>query len=104
MTENGYCVLGCPFVQHPLNVTGYTRYLVGQLNFCLMYCTDLKIITLGSKGKGKGKIQRRTGHEGPEGEQMCNYTLSLASALDAGAWSTPRPGRFTPGKDPVPIV
>ena len=21
-----------------------------------------------------------------------------------GEWSTPRPGRFTPGKDPVPIV
>jgi len=21
-----------------------------------------------------------------------------------GGWSTPRPGRFTPGKDPVPIV
>ena len=21
-----------------------------------------------------------------------------------GGWSTPRPGRFTPGKDPVPVV
>jgi hypothetical protein len=21
-----------------------------------------------------------------------------------GGWSAPRPGRFTPGKDPVPIV
>ena len=28
----------------------------------------------------------------------------LISALDAGGWSMPRPGRFTPGKDPVPIV
>jgi len=25
-------------------------------------------------------------------------------ALDGGGWSTPRPGRFTPGKDPVPTV
>jgi hypothetical protein len=25
-------------------------------------------------------------------------------ALDEGEWSTPRPGRFTSGKDPVPIV
>ena len=35
---------------------------------------------------------------------MYNSTLSLTSALDGGGWSTPRPGRFTPGKDPVPIV
>ena len=31
-------------------------------------------------------------------------TLLSTSALDGGGWSTPRPGRFTPGKDPVPIV
>jgi hypothetical protein len=24
--------------------------------------------------------------------------------LDVGGWSAPRPDRFTPGKDPVPIV
>jgi hypothetical protein len=29
--------------------------------------------------------------------------LSLISSLYGGGWSTPRPGRFTPGKDPVPI-
>jgi rRNA maturation protein Nop10 len=34
---------------------------------------------------------------------MYSFTLSLTSALDGGGWSTPRPGRFTPGKDPVPI-
>ena len=28
-------------------------------------------------------------------------TLSLSSALDVGGWSTPRPSRFTPGKDPL---
>ena len=35
-----------------------------------------------------------------------NYssTLSLTSALDGGGWSTSRPGHFTPGKDPVPIL
>jgi hypothetical protein len=31
-------------------------------------------------------------------------TLSLTSALHGGGWSTPRPGRFTPDKDPIPIV
>jgi len=28
----------------------------------------------------------------------------LTSAFDGGGLSTPRPSRFTPGKDPVPIV
>jgi hypothetical protein len=30
--------------------------------------------------------------------------VSLTSALDGSTWLAPRPGRFTPGKDPVPIV
>jgi len=51
------------------------------------------------KYNGKG-----TGHEDTEGELMYSFTLSLTSALDGGGWSTPRLGRFTPGKDPVPIV
>jgi len=54
--------------------------------------------------EGKGKGHPRTGHEGPEGEQMYRSTFSLTSALDGGGWSTRCPGRFTPGKDPVPIV
>ena len=33
---------------------------------------------------------------------MYSYTLSLTSALDGE--STPRPGCFTPGEDPVPLV
>jgi hypothetical protein len=35
---------------------------------------------------------------------MYSSTPSLTSALDEGGWSTPRPGRFPPGKDSVPIV
>jgi hypothetical protein len=30
---------------------------------------------------------------------MYSSTLSLTSALDEGGWSTPRPGRFTPGNE-----
>ena len=52
----------------------------------------------------KSNVHRRTGHEGPEWEYRYYCTLSLNSALDWVGWSTPRPGRFTPGKDPVPIV
>ena len=33
---------------------------------------------------------------------MYTFTLSLTSRL--GGWSKPRPGRFTPEKDAVPIV
>ena len=54
--------------------------------------------------KGKGKGHPITGHEGPEGEQMYSSTLPSTSALDEGGWSTKRPGRFTPWRDPVPIV
>ena len=38
------------------------------------------------------------------GEQMYSSTLPSTSALDRGGRSMPRPSRFTPGKDPVPIV
>jgi hypothetical protein len=51
--------------------------------------------------EGKGKGHPRTGHEVPKGEQRYNSSLSLNSALDRGGWPTPRPGRFTPGKDTV---
>jgi hypothetical protein len=30
--------------------------------------------------------------------------LFLTSALEGGEWSASRLGRFTPGKDPVPVV
>ena len=60
------------------------------------------IVLTASKNKGKG--QPITGHEGPAGEQMYSSTLPSSSALDRGGWPTPRPARFTPGKDPVPTV
>ena len=49
-------------------------------------------------------FRRRTGHEDPQGQLTYSSTLFLTSALDGGGWSTSRPGRFTPGKDPVPVV
>ena len=35
---------------------------------------------------------------------MYSSTLPSTSALDGGGWSASRPGRFTAGKDPVPLV
>jgi len=37
-----------------------------------------------NKGIGKGKVQPRTGHQGPEGEYRYSSTLPLTSALDEG--------------------
>ena len=48
--------------------------------------------------KGKGKGHPRTVHGGPEEGKRYSSILSLTSALDGGGWSTPTPGRFTPGK------
>jgi hypothetical protein len=50
------------------------------------------------------KFHPRTGRECPEWEERHCGTLSLTSALDGGGWSTPSPARFTPGRDPVPLV
>jgi hypothetical protein len=38
--------------------------------------------------------------------QRGNKDIAPAFNIGArwGGWSTPRPGRFTPGKDPIPIV
>jgi hypothetical protein len=52
----------------------------------------------------KGTVYPRTDHEGPEGRYRHRYTISLTSALNAGGWSTPRPGGLPPGSDSVPIV
>jgi hypothetical protein len=66
--------------------------------------TKLTGIKYTPQWKVKGKVQPRTGHEGPEGEQIYSSTLPSASTLGGGGWSAPSRGRFTSGKDPVSIV
>ena len=56
------------------------------------------------KIKGKGKVQRRTVHEGPEGSRGITPLFFLNRSARWGGWSTSRPGRFTSGNNPVPIV
>jgi hypothetical protein len=50
----------------------------------------------------KGKVPRNR-PEGPGGVEVSRYSF-VTSGLEGGGWSAPRPGRFTPGKDPVPVV
>jgi hypothetical protein len=48
--------------------------------------------------KGKGNVQSTTDHK-----KFRNGSRDITRAR-WGTWLKPRPGRFTPGKDPVPIV
>jgi hypothetical protein len=56
-----------------------------MLHVCLL-CVYLVVLSLlmcyRYKGKGKGTVRPRTGHEGPEVEKRYSSTLSLTSALD----------------------
>jgi hypothetical protein len=81
----------------------YTAYTTGpyaimktELNFHLYMQKFVSLFI--------GKVHPRTGHKVPEGEKMRSSTLPSTSVLDGGGRSTPCPGCFTPGKDPVPIV
>ena len=54
-------------------------YIVFFMFFEPCICTVQKV-----KKKGGGKVNPRTGHEGPEGEQMYSCTLPSTLALDGG--------------------
>jgi hypothetical protein len=55
------------------------------------------------KVKVKGKVEPRTGHEGPGRKYRYSSTLSVTSALDGSGQSTPRPDRFARGERPCAI-
>jgi hypothetical protein len=76
---------------------GYTGLWVAQncLDHLAIQITSDRI----TKGKGKGKVQPRTGHEGPEEEQRYISILSFTSQLDGVGRSTLRPDYFTLGKE-----
>jgi hypothetical protein len=46
----------------------------------------------------KGKDHPTTGHEGPEGGVVLYPYTFFNLGARCGGWSTPRSGRFTPGK------
>ena len=54
------------------------------------------------KGKAKGKIHPRTGHEGPKGEQMYNSTIPSTSAPDVMGGQRHAPP-LTPAKTWYPL-
>ena len=90
------------------DVEGFGDFKIGgKVIRTVNYADDLVLLAQEEpvlQGMMESKVLPRTAHEGPEGEQMYSSTLPSTSVLDGGGWSTPRPGRFTPGKDSVPIV
>ena len=66
----------------------------------LKFYIDIVSIPLYKRGKGKGKVLPRTGHEGPEGEQMYSSNLLLTSALDGGWMVSPTPLPLYPRERP----
>jgi len=57
----------------------------------------------GAKGKAEGNIHPITGHKAQRWSRGIAL-LFLYLGCRWGGWSTPRQSRFTPGKDPIPIV
>jgi hypothetical protein len=58
---------------------------------------------INSRGRGKGKVHPRTGHESPEGEQRYSSNLSLTSALDGVVGQRHTPAALLPGKMRYPL-
>jgi len=59
--------------------------------------------TLEKKFLGKVKFTLEQATKAQKGNRDIIYYFFNLGAR-GGGWSTPRPGRFTPGKGPVPIV
>ena len=53
--------------------------------------------------ESKGKVHPRTGHEGPEGKQRYNSTVSLTLALDGVGGQRHAPAALPPGKTRYPL-
>ena len=60
--------------------------------------------TLTKKRKGKGKTSPYNRPRTPRGGVQVQLYSFFNLGARWGGWSTPRPGRFTPWKDPVPNV
>ena len=106
-----YVTLLIRFVTNMLKAaTPSVRLWIALFMNCFCYCWyiftahDIQTNTqLNCTYKYTYKALPITGHECPEGQQMYLYS-SLNLGAVWGGWSAPRWGRFTPGKDPIPIV
>jgi hypothetical protein len=90
-----------PGVEYQLTFLTYHNAEVLIFILCDFQFTKLcNISSIYSKVEGHSI----TGHQGPRGGVVVYIYSFSTSALGGGGCSAPLPGRFTPGKDPVPIV
>ena len=73
------------------------KYVRLQRDVIVGKMKTVKVTSCNRKGK-KGKVLPIKGYEAQRGNRGSS-TLSLTSALDGGGWLTPRPGRYTSGKE-----
>jgi hypothetical protein len=80
--------------------------IVRNVTPCGCICTNVSEKPTANKFRVKAvrhkltsTVHPKRGREGPEGDYRYSSTLSLTSAIDGSGWSTPRPGRSTPGKE-----
>jgi hypothetical protein len=80
------------------------RYLFNRFTANYNFCSDgeLSSTPMFVFLAKKVKVQRNR-PEGPKGGRDITLLFPDLGAR-RGGWSAPLPGRFTPGKDPVPIV
>jgi hypothetical protein len=69
-----------------------------QSGECRLLPHPLNFFFFGKRKEIKGKINAKTGHVSPNGEQIYSFTISLTYALKGGQCLMPLPGRFTPGE------
>ena len=87
-----------------LYVCMYTAYVHACMHVCVDGCTCVCVRTyVYIYIKGKGKVLPRTGHEGPEGEQMYSSTLPSTSVLDGVGGQHHAPAALSPGKIRYPL-
>ena len=76
-----------------------------MINFLRLPGIELRFFGCQARGLVTTLTNGKVRYEDVERKQKYSSTLPLTSPLDGrGGWSTPRPGHFTSGKDPVSIV
>ena len=65
---------------------------------------DTKVTHIKIVKRIKLKVSLQQATKAQRGSRFIALLFPSTSALDGGGWSTPRPGRFAPGKAPVLII
>ena len=88
----------CNKLESEVNYLGESRHGMCVCVYVCAYVCIYVIMYRLCKGKDKGTVRPRRGHEGPEGEWRYSFTLPLTSALDAIGGQRHAPAALPPGE------